>query len=96
MVNCITWIGMDDSAKKINIAIFRGQEESLREELTVGNDDTGLGRLAKKLKESQWNWILFFPHPFSGISFKFASYTFCASAYWPDSIKTAPRFCLQG
>jgi len=51
MINCITWIGMDDSAKKINIAIFRGQEESPREELTVGNDDTGLGRLAKKLKE---------------------------------------------
>lgn len=50
MVNCITWVGMDDSASKINIAIFRGQEISPREELVFVNDNTGLGRLAKKLK----------------------------------------------
>ena len=50
MSNCITWVGMDDSANKINVAIFHGQEMSPREELVVVNDSTGLGRLAKKLK----------------------------------------------
>jgi transposase len=50
MTDCITWVGMDDSAKKINIAIFRGQESNPREELVVLNDSTGLGRLAKKLR----------------------------------------------
>lgn len=50
MKNCITWVGMDDSANKINIAIFQGQESSPREEIVVTNDSTGLGRLAKKLK----------------------------------------------
>jgi transposase len=48
--NSITWVGMDDSANKINIAIFQGQETSPREEGFVVNDSTGLGRLAKKLK----------------------------------------------
>lgn len=50
MTNCITWVGMDDSAKKINVAILRGQEREPREELVITNDSTGLGRLAKKLK----------------------------------------------
>ena len=50
MTNCITWVGMDDSAKVINVAIFRGQENNVREELVVKNDSAGLGRLAKKLK----------------------------------------------
>jgi transposase len=50
MSNCITWVGLDDSANKINVAIFHGQEMNPREELVVANDSTGLGRLAKKLK----------------------------------------------
>jgi transposase len=50
MNNSITWVGMDDSANKINIAIFYGQEMSPREESVFVNDSTGLGRLAKKLK----------------------------------------------
>ena len=50
MSNCITWVGLDDSANKINVAIFHGQEMSPREELVAVNDNTGLGRLAKKLK----------------------------------------------
>lgn len=50
MTDCITWVGMDDSAKTINVAIFRGQESNPREESVFVNDDTGLGRLAKKLK----------------------------------------------
>lgn len=50
MTDCITWVGMDDSAKTINIAAFRGQESNAREEFVVSNDGTGLGRLAKKLK----------------------------------------------
>jgi transposase len=53
MTDIITWVGMDDSAKKINIAIFRGQESKPREELVIVNDGTGLGRLAKKLKTIQ-------------------------------------------
>jgi transposase len=48
--HCITWIGMDDSAKKINLAIFHGQESNPREELAVVYDSTGLGRMVKKLK----------------------------------------------
>ena len=50
MKDCTTWVGMDDSAKKINLAIFRGQEANPREELVFANDSTGLGRMAKKLK----------------------------------------------
>ncbi len=50
MANNITWVGMDDSAKTINLAIFKGQEINPREELAISNDSTGLGRMAKKLK----------------------------------------------
>lgn len=50
MGDCITWVGLDDSANKINVAIFYGQEMSPREELVAANDNAGLGRLAKKLK----------------------------------------------
>jgi transposase len=50
MTDCITWVGMDDSASKINIAVFRGQETTPREEAVFVNDSTGLGRLAKRLK----------------------------------------------
>src|SRR5512140_349420 len=50
MTDCITWVGMDDSANKINVAILHGQENNPREELSIVNDSTGLGRLAKKLK----------------------------------------------
>jgi transposase len=50
MSHCITWVGLDDSANKINVAIFNGQESCPRQELVVVNDNTGLGRLAKRLK----------------------------------------------
>ena len=50
MADSITWVGMDDSAKTINLAIFKGQEVNPREELVIVNDSTGLGRMAKKLK----------------------------------------------
>lgn len=50
MMDYITWVGMDDSANKINAAILHGQEINPREELVIINDSTGLGRLAKKLK----------------------------------------------
>ena len=50
MNNCITWVGIDDSANKINVAIFSGQEMNPREEFVLANNDAGLGRLAKKLK----------------------------------------------
>ncbi len=51
MKHCNTvWVGMDDSADKINVAIFEGQEEDPREEFEVSTDDGGLGRLIRKLK----------------------------------------------
>lgn len=50
MNNCITWVGMDDSAKKINVAVLFGQEKYPREEFVAGNDSTGWGRLIKRLK----------------------------------------------
>lgn len=51
MSNCITWVGIDDSLNKLNIAICYGQESNPRDELVFANDSTGLGRLARKLKE---------------------------------------------
>jgi len=50
MKDCITWVGMDDSAKTINLAIFKGQEANPREEMVITNDSTGLGRMVKKMK----------------------------------------------
>jgi transposase len=51
MKHCITWwVGLDDSADKIDIAIFQNQEEEPREEIGVSTDDRSLGRLIKKLK----------------------------------------------
>lgn len=50
MKDCSTWVGMDDSANKINVAVFCGQENSAREEFVVVNDSSGWGRLAKRLK----------------------------------------------
>lgn len=51
MKNCITWVGMDDSANKINVAVFVGQEDAPREDFVLANDDAGWGRLAKRLKQ---------------------------------------------
>jgi transposase len=48
--NTITWVGMDDSAKKINVAILHGEEGSPREEFVVTNDSSGWRRLVKRLK----------------------------------------------
>jgi len=45
-----TWVGLDDSAKTISVAILHGDEEQPREEFTIANDSTGLGRLVKRLK----------------------------------------------
>ena len=50
MDNCITWVGIDDSVKTLNIAVFYGGEENPRFESVYPNDSTGLGRLGKKLK----------------------------------------------
>jgi len=50
MSNCITWVGIDDSVKKLNIAVFYGEEENPRFEYVYVNDGGGLGRLVKKLK----------------------------------------------
>jgi transposase len=50
MRNCITWVGMDDAANKINVAVFLGQASSPHEEFVVVNDQSGHGRLVKKLK----------------------------------------------
>ena len=50
MTNCITWVGMDDSASKINVAVFMGQESISHAEFVVENNQSGHGRLIKKLK----------------------------------------------
>lgn len=50
MKNSITWVGLDDSANKINIAIFYDQEEKVHQQSQVTNDKTGHGRLIKKIK----------------------------------------------
>jgi hypothetical protein len=51
MKHCITWwVGLDDSADKIDVAIFQNQEGEPREEIGVSTDDRSLGRLIKKLK----------------------------------------------
>jgi transposase len=41
---------MDDSANKINVAVYFGQNSNPHEEFVVVNDPSGLGRLVKKLK----------------------------------------------
>lgn len=45
------WIGIDDDAKKMNVAIFKDHERAPRQEFVVHFDDRGLGRLERKLKE---------------------------------------------
>ncbi len=50
MKNSITWVGMDDAANKINIAVFLGQANGPHEEFEVTNDASGHGRLVKRLK----------------------------------------------
>lgn len=50
MKDCITWVGFDDSAKKINCAILFGYESEPQAEFVVENNESGLGRLAKRLK----------------------------------------------
>jgi transposase len=48
--NNITWAGMDDSANKINVAVFIRQENIPSQEFEVVNDNAGLGRLIKRLR----------------------------------------------
>jgi len=50
MKNCITWVGMDDSVKKINVAVFVGHADTPHAEFVVENNQSGHGRLIKKLK----------------------------------------------
>lgn len=50
MRDCITWIGLDDSADQLDVAAFYGHEELPRHEFGVSNDAQGWGRLVKKLK----------------------------------------------
>jgi transposase len=50
MKDCITWVGLDDSAKKINGAALVGYEGEPRENFVVENNQSGLGRLVKRLK----------------------------------------------
>jgi transposase len=50
MTNSITWVGIDDAANKLDVAIFQDQDENPKEEFEVMNDPDGLGRFVKKLK----------------------------------------------
>ena len=46
-----SWVAMDTAADKIHVAIFRGEENTPREEFEVGTDARGIGRLKKKIGE---------------------------------------------
>lgn len=46
----IKWIGFDEDAKKIVVAVVVGYEESARETFTVEFNDAGLRRLVRRLK----------------------------------------------
>ena len=50
MGDCITWIGIDDAADRLDVAVFYGNEVLPRHEFPVVNDAQGLGKLIKKLK----------------------------------------------
>ena len=50
MRDYITWVGIDDAADRLDIAVFCGNEDLPRHEFSVVNDPQGLGRLIKKLK----------------------------------------------
>lgn len=50
MKDGITWVGIDDSAKKLNVAVLYENEVNPREEFVVTNDSAGWGRLAKRFK----------------------------------------------
>lgn len=47
----ISWVAMDTSAEKINVAIFRGDERAPSEEFEFSSDAKGLGRFKKKLEK---------------------------------------------
>jgi len=46
-----SWVGMDTSAEKIHVAIFRGAEVKPAEEFEVGADAKGIARLKKMLEK---------------------------------------------
>ena len=48
--NSTYWVGIDDSANKLNVAILDGSNNTPIEEFEVVFDDAGLGRLGKRLK----------------------------------------------
>jgi transposase len=50
MSDCITWVGIDDAADRLDVAVFYGNEVLPRHEFSVVNDVPGLGKLIKKLK----------------------------------------------
>jgi len=50
MTDNITWVGFDDAAKKINVAVFVGNDANPFEEFVAENDPKGHTRLVRKLK----------------------------------------------
>lgn len=50
MNDSITWVGMDDAANKINVAVYLGQESEPHDQFVINNDAAGHGRLIKRLK----------------------------------------------
>jgi transposase len=50
MKDCITWVGIDDAADRLDVAVFYGNECVPRHEFPVVNDAQGLGKLIRKLK----------------------------------------------
>ena len=48
--NSIYWVGMDVHADKINVAVYRGNEATWREEYESGTDKRSMERLLKRLQ----------------------------------------------
>lgn len=50
MRDSITWVGLDDSANKVNGAVFHGDETNPHDQFVVENNESGLRCLVKRLK----------------------------------------------
>jgi transposase len=55
MKHSITWVGIDDSANQLDVALYYDTEKEPAAEFSVSTDSTGLGRLVKRLKARPGN-----------------------------------------
>jgi hypothetical protein len=45
-----TWVGIDDDARMLDVAVYEGFEEEPCKETRFSRDERGMGRLVKMLK----------------------------------------------